>query len=238
MAPIKTKGIVIRCANAGDHGKILTVLTENMGKISIAVKGAHSMKRGIGVSMRAFCYSEFVLTSHQKMYSLSQCTAIETFYGLSSELGRLQAAASILKFADSTTYENEDASLQLRIVLNCLHILSQTGRAIEEVFLVFHLRCLSVLGVLPDFSACNHCGSMENLVYYAKEEGGAVCDCCAKAEDSCLPMEPSVRSALVYIANVPLEKVFSFEADLSVIQKANRVVDEMVRYSLGLQPCG
>ena len=44
MGLIKTKGIVIGVANSSDNDKVLTVLTPDLGKITLFSKGAKKTK--------------------------------------------------------------------------------------------------------------------------------------------------------------------------------------------------
>ncbi|NLO38342.1 MAG: DNA repair protein RecO, partial [Ruminiclostridium sp.] len=39
MAYIKTRGVVVREVAAGDYDKILTVLSDELGKISVSARG-------------------------------------------------------------------------------------------------------------------------------------------------------------------------------------------------------
>ena len=47
MGLIKTKGIVIAIANSSDNDKVLTVLTEDLGRISVFCKGAKKNKSAL-----------------------------------------------------------------------------------------------------------------------------------------------------------------------------------------------
>lgn len=79
--PIKVKGIVIRQVNYGDYDKMLTVLTEPLGKISVSARGVRSIKSKNRAATELLCYSEFVLTGPRgEVYNLSQAECIESFY--------------------------------------------------------------------------------------------------------------------------------------------------------------
>ena len=53
--PIKVKGIIIRQTNYSDYDKMLTVLTENMGKITVSAKGVRSMKNKNRAASELLC---------------------------------------------------------------------------------------------------------------------------------------------------------------------------------------
>ena len=64
MDLIKTKAIVLRSVPFGDYDKMLTLLGETTGKISVVAKGGKSLK--LGAACNNFCFSEFVLSAKGK----------------------------------------------------------------------------------------------------------------------------------------------------------------------------
>ena len=56
-----TKGLVIRETAVGEKDKLLTVLTHDLGIITVSAKGIRSVKNPNIASAQLFCYSNFVL---------------------------------------------------------------------------------------------------------------------------------------------------------------------------------
>ena len=78
--PIKVKGLVIRQVNFGDYDKMLTLLTADLGKISVSAKGVRSMKSKNRAASELLCFGEFVLSPPKgDVYSLSSAECIESF---------------------------------------------------------------------------------------------------------------------------------------------------------------
>ena len=73
MEQIRVRGLVVREIQTGEYDKILTVITEEMGRISISGKGVRSLKSKHMPATQLFCYSSFVLRN-----------AVRTFFALPS----------------------------------------------------------------------------------------------------------------------------------------------------------
>ena len=70
MDLIKVKGIVIRETTYKDNDKIITLLTDKLGKISCMAKGAKKNNSPILANCQYLVYSEFVLYKSKNFYML------------------------------------------------------------------------------------------------------------------------------------------------------------------------
>ena len=66
MGLIKTKGIVIGVANSADNDKVLTILTPDLGKISVFCKGAKKTKGALLNSTEYLAFSEFIFNKFSR----------------------------------------------------------------------------------------------------------------------------------------------------------------------------
>ena len=60
MALIRTKGLVIREINVGEADKIITLLTEDIGKVSVSVRGARKNSR-FSYGTQILTYGQYIL---------------------------------------------------------------------------------------------------------------------------------------------------------------------------------
>ena len=85
---IKTKGIVINEANSKENDKILTVLTPDLGKISVLVKGAKKNKSTFLSTCQLLAFSDLVLYKNLgDLYILNSSEIIELFYNIRIDIG-------------------------------------------------------------------------------------------------------------------------------------------------------
>ena len=127
MGMIKTKGIVVSVTTLGEHDKLLTVLSEELGAISVSAKGATSRHNNLKAMTRVFCYGEFVLYDKKSgYYTISEVSPITDFMGLAQDLDRLETANNLVKFVKYTAVENEESGEMRRLLLKSLHPFADT----------------------------------------------------------------------------------------------------------------
>ena len=62
---IKTDGIVLKETEYKDNDKLLTVLTRDLGRITVKARGVKSGKSGSKAACQLLAYSEFTLFEQQ-----------------------------------------------------------------------------------------------------------------------------------------------------------------------------
>ena len=108
MGLIKTKGIVIGVANSADNDKVLTVLTPDLGKISVFCKGAKKSKSALLNATEYLAFSELIIyKSANDNYSINSAEVIEVFYNLRIDIEKLNYATTISKIIYDVTQEND-----------------------------------------------------------------------------------------------------------------------------------
>lgn len=178
MMSVKTMGLVIRTTTVGDYNKMLTVLSPELGRISVWCKGIKSMKNKNAPACDILCYSEFVLTQKGDAYTLSQASLNESFYGLRKSVRKLAYAMYFAELAGIVTDEGMDATGILKLLLNTLYFLEKGKKSAEELRAIYELRLLCCSGFGPSVDSCAICGG--NAEFFDIKAGGAVCGDCKR----------------------------------------------------------
>ena len=230
MDQIKTKAIVLRSVAYGDYDKMLTLLGETTGKISVIAKGGKSLKHGPGCSN--FCYSDFIITKKGENFSLSQVSPIETFSGLSTDLDALNAAAKMLKFTEYVCPDAEPQPDILRTLLNTLYAMANMSVPVEKCEAVFYFKALTLLGFSPELISCSACGEESGLSYFSVEYGGAICSECGKSVDDKLPISAEALALMNYIEYCDIKKLFSFTSTEGSLKEVLKIADKFTKHYL------
>ncbi len=230
MDLIKTKALVLRSTSYGDYDKILTLLGETTGKISIIAKGGKSLKHG--AACNNFCYSDFIISSKSNRYTLSQVSPIEAFSGLSSDLDKLETVASMVKFTEYVCPENEPHPDILRTLLNTLYALANLSLDVTKSKAVFYYKMLELLGFSPELFSCSACGESEKMSYFSVEYGGSLCENCAKAVIDKFLVTPEILGVMNYISTCDIKKLFSFNASDVALSSVFSVAKEFIKHYL------
>ena len=221
-------GVVVRVRDTGDRNRYLSVLTAEKGRISLLSHGSHSVRSPQVAVSQLYTYGNFEYYTKGDCNVLKGGTAIQPFYGLSSDIDRLNLAAYLCDLTCELTDEGEAAGDMLRLLLNSLHAISLDLRPQEILKGAFELRAAAISGYAPDLSGCALCGTQTADPFYLDVMNGAVlcADCRSEAKE--LPLSfvyaedlrearimgilaPSVFAAFRYCLLSPMERLFSFE---------------------------
>lgn len=221
MRLIKVKGIVIKEIPYKDNDKIITLLTDELGKISCMAKGAKRTNSPILANCQYLVYSEFVLYKGKSFYYINSATIINMFYKLRTDFDKLQAVFDLTKLLQITTDENQDTSKILKLFLNTIYVIENMEKNRGLVDSAFRIRLFSLLGFSPRVEKCNNCGELfskekENLlkngIVYDYVNNMFCCGNCSKQIDKrrCIKINESTLIAIKYILLTELKKIYSF----------------------------
>ncbi len=225
--PIKVKGLVIRQVNYGDYDKMLTLLTGDMGKISVSARGVRSMKSKNRAACELLCFGEFVLSPPKgEVYSLSSAECIESFYKLRDDYLRLALGIYMADLAGHLS--PEDMAMGLKVLLNSLYMLQDSEKDINLLKIIYDLRILKESGFSPRTSSCVSCDSETGPFSFSAISGGTLCKKCG----SLLGLKADNSRAIEfmdYILNAPFSgALFKTVVDAPTLEKAAAYTESFI----------
>ena len=235
MASLVLKGLVLRAADYQESSRILTVLTDSRGKITVSAKGALRRSSRIAAASQPFAYAEMTLSESRARYYLNEASTISLFPGLAADVEAYALGAYFLELLDAACPEGEEtAAGELALGLNALWLLSEGKKSPALVKAAFEIRLMSQLGYRPETERCAVCGREEPEAPMLDLRGGSLyCRECA-AGNALLPVSlpPASLEALRYILSAPDSRVFAFalgeEAEKRLGGAAERYVQEQL----------
>lgn len=179
MALIKTKGLVIKEQPYKEQDKILTIFTEDEGKIQCIARGVRRQKSGLLASTQIFAYSEFVYYPGKNFGIINQTNLIEAFYPLRTDLTKMALASYLLDLINNGFEFYQRSPEILKLLLHVLFYISG-NKAKNDLILVgaFQMKLISYLGYCPGVSSCMVCKCEKELVVFSIENHGVLCRSC------------------------------------------------------------
>ena len=218
MKLIKVKGIVIRETAYKDNDKIITILTDSIGKVSVIAKGAKKTNSPYLASSQFLVYSEFVLYQNTGYFYLNSAAVINTFYNLRIDLDKLQTVFELTKLINSVTDENQDCERILKLFLNTIYALDKLDKDKKLIVNAFKIKLFTLLGFAPRQDKCANCSkslleSEDEFVYYNYVDNVFLCENCKGIGDSrsVIRLTKATFNAIFYVIRSDLKKMFSFE---------------------------
>ncbi len=232
----EVKAVVLKEIEYGESDKLLTLLTDEYGKMTVTAKGVSSFRNRHTNSAKVFAYSSLALKKTKKYFYISDSDLIEAFYEIRYDPVRFALASYLCDVADVLAAEESPDVQLLRLTLNSLYALSVKQKiSVDTIKTAFEFRALCDGGYMPMLDRCAGCGeeAAGETVFIDVMNGALLCGKCGKAlrqrdvaEDGtaviCPKITRSVLEALRYISLAPIERVFSFnlpEDDLELLNE-------------------
>ena len=243
MKLLKVKGIVIKEIPFRDNDKIITLMTDTLGKISCMAKGAKKTNSALLASCQLLVYSEFVLYKGTSFYHINSAEVIDTFYTLRTDYDKLEKAYEITKVLNSMTMEDENTSQSiLSLYLNSLYAITKDMFKFNYIMSIFKLKLLVLSGFSPSIINCKNCGRKmlredNKKYYYSFNTNSMLCeDCYASVYSSksnnikkewYISLSEAAFFGITYVVTCDIKKVFSFKISEKALNEIEKIADRL-----------
>lgn len=220
-----TRGLVLREVQYKEADRILTVLTEDMGKMTIKARGALRKGSKTAAATQLFVFSELTLLERNGYWSVSEGSTIEEFKGLRGDITALSLASYFAECAEALSNEGNPDNQLLQLVLNSLFALSNELYSQKHIKTAFEMRLMSISGYEPNLLACSVCGNSEPTNPRFSPRNGIICCCeCNSAQlQADYELCPASLQALRYIIYAPARKMLAFTLPDAALERASKV---------------
>jgi DNA repair protein RecO len=150
MKQHKDHAIVLSRVDYGERDRILTLLCEEQGKVSVLAKGVRSEKSRLAGGIELLCESEVsFIDTRSSLKTLTGARLSVHFSGLSKEIRRMQQAFSYIKVLNGIT---EDGTGQEYYTTLLTAFMSLNDEAYDPrlVDIWFNLQILQLSGSAPN----------------------------------------------------------------------------------------
>lgn len=177
MSLYREHGIVLRTWRLGEADRIVSLLTEQHGKVRAVAKGARKARSRFAARLQPGRHLALQLFAGRgELDTVTQAETVDGFTAIASDLPRLGRAAVMLEAAELATLDREPDAELYRLLLGALRALEAADRPV--VLTGFLLKLLAHEGVQPALDRCVSCGSEDDLVAYDVGSGGVRCRGC------------------------------------------------------------
>ena len=227
MDTIVTMGLVLRETRYKEADRILTILTPELGVISASAPNSLRLKSKLFSACGLFCYSEFVLVPGRNMYTVREASVNTIFHGVSSSIEGMGLAMYLDEMAVSLSPTGTEAGKELRLLLNCLYMISRQKADLRVIKAVFELRTMSECGFMPQLVCCRDCGTYDegDAFYLDAQEGHLLCASCAAKAGKICNLDKAALFALRHICLVEDKKIFAFKISVGSLAKLSAVAE-------------
>lgn len=211
-----TRALVLRQVDYKEADKILTVLTESSGKMTLSARGCRRKNSAIAAGCQLLTWSEMTLYEYQGRWSVKEAAAERRFEGVHGDLEKLSLACYFAEMTELLAVEELPAPELLSLLLNSLHALDKMSVPLPQIKAAFEIKAMCLAGYEPALDCCGVCGAPEpeeprlhlsqGMVHCAACRGGA-------GEGISMPLTPGALAAMRHVAYGDPKRLFSFKLD-------------------------
>jgi hypothetical protein len=143
MPAVTTEGLILKRKNFGEADRMLTVLTDRYGKISVTARGVRKITSRRAGNIELLNRVKIHLFKG-KSYTLTEAESIETFATIKGNLTLSTTAFHVIELIDRLVPENQKNIQLYSLVVSTLQILEKNPR---QIFIrAFEVKLLTILG--------------------------------------------------------------------------------------------
>ncbi len=231
---LTTKGLVLREVRYKEADRILTVLSEERGKLTVSAHGALGKRSRYAAATQGLCFSEFTLQGQKGRWSVKEASTVEQFLGLREDIADLALGIYFSELLETVCAEDVLDRTALSLGLNALYALSRKLYRPEHIKAVFELRLMCAEGFEPAVSRCAVCGRPDvQEPLFSLEAGQVFCRSCAGAvPGGAMPLDEAGLDAMRHIVFSEPKKIYNFSIPEESEQKLGRLCENFAARQL------
>ncbi|MGF7046107.1 DNA repair protein RecO (recombination protein O) [Paenibacillus sp. DS2015] len=233
----RVEGIVIRSMDYGEGNKIITLCTENTGKIGVLVRGAKKVKSRHAALTQLFTIGEYVFfRTGTGLGTLNAGEINESHHRLRGDLTMAAYASYACELLDRIVHDEETGSFWFQQLRACLTALEE-GKDPGIILNIYEMKILQTAGYAPQMDTCIFCDQerSDDQLLLSPRLGGVLCKYCKHHDMQAMTMSPRALKLLRVFSRLDLRNLGNIDvkeetkAELKVIMRA------FIDQQLGLQ---
>ncbi len=233
-----TRAIILRSVDFKESDRILTLLTETLGRISVLARGARKSNRRFAGALATFAVFEAVLGHRRgELWPLKEATLLDAHPNLATDLKRVEAGSLVLELAREVTTEQLPDDRLFSLVVRVLSLIGDIElNKVDAVVIAGTLRILAQSGTAVSTIHCNACGKpvpADKKVYFNPARGGVVCTPCGKGP---ILLQAAAGRALAALSTLPVERTPEVELTEEIKVELKNALFRFWEHHLGRPP--
>ncbi len=234
----RAEGIVLKSIKLNEADKIVTIFSDDHGKIKAIAKGVRKTKSQFGSSMENLTINRLLLYRGKNMNTISQSEIVNSFFSQSKDLFRYGLAIHCAEIVDKLTVEEDHNKRLYNLFKNLLLLLrdEQNPVLLTESF---KWKLFTLLGYKPELERCIHCHSIfnkEGHYIFDITKGGISCFSCQKnAGYYQIKMSNYLLKLLQRIQDADLKKIHNKKIDEPILNELGKIADIYLKYHFEIE---
>lgn len=202
--------LVLREVRYKEADRILTLLTDTEGKLTVKARGALRKSSRTAAATQQLTFAEMTLFGNRGRWTVNEAVVKEGFDGLRGDMEKLALASYFAECVEALSVEDQPEPELLQLALNCLYALSRGLHTPEKIKAAFETRLMCLSGYAPELRACSVCGREPEKPVLNLDYGCVACRDCGGAGEK-IELGAQALAALRYLSSAPAKQLLSFD---------------------------
>jgi len=227
-----SRGFILRQRDYRDSDKLLSIFTEQKGKITAVAKGIKKPKSSLRACAQPFCHAYFHLNQGREMDLLTQGRLIDFYANSRSDLERSLYCIYLMELLDKSLMENTPLPGLYHALLEVLTAINEQG--LNPLFIrYFEVRLLASLGYKPVLSQCISCNRKAAAGFgFSLSEGGLVCPACQGEANDAINVSGETLGILRLLSEGSFQTLPRVKASPGGLKEIEYLLEKYLEYHL------
>lgn len=234
----RVEGVVIRSMDYGEGNKIITICTENAGKVGVLVRGAKKVKSRHAALTQLFTTAEYVFFRNGTgLGTLNAGEIMQSHHVLREDIVLAAYASYACELLDRVLQDEETGSFWFQQLKACLDAL-EDGKDPAVIINLYEMKILQTAGYGPELSSCISCGRdispQEERYWVSPRLGGVLCRACKHLDSQDMGISPRTMKLLRLFAQLDLRRLGHVDVKEETKAELKAVMRAFMDMQLGL----
>ena len=213
----KTEAIVLRQRRLGEADKILTLFSENHGKIDVIAKGVLKQGSRKAGHLEVLAHARLLLARGRNLDVVTQAETVYPFYYLHDQVELTSLGLYVAELLERFTADHQPQPSLFHLAAETLRRLDD-GLSPRTVMRFFEMQLLMELGYQPELRRCVICGNAIAPVVnsFSPVGGGVVCPACTPAQSGLRPLSVPALKVLRLMQRGSFEDFHKLRVDFDL----------------------
>ncbi|MDT3426551.1 DNA repair protein RecO (recombination protein O) [Paenibacillus forsythiae] len=233
----RVEGIVIRSMDYGEGNAIITLCTENAGKIGVLVRGAKKVKSRHAALIQPFTLGQYVFfRNNGGLGTLNSGEIIHSHHPVREDLIKAAYGSYACELLDRVLHDEETGSFWFRQLSACLNALEE-GKEPGVTINLFEMKVLQAAGYAPQLGACIACGreKPDDELLLSPRLGGVLCRSCRHNDPPAMEVSMRALKLLRLFAALDLTRLGNVDVKASTRDELKKIMRAFMDTQLGLR---
>lgn len=230
----RVEGIVIRSMDYGENHKIITLITNSVGKVGVLIRGAKKVRSKHASLAQPFTYGEFTFVRTQGLGTLHYGESIASHHTLRTDLDLSAHASYIAELMDKGIQEDEVNVIHFEHLKACYAALSD-GKDFAVVTQLYEMKLLELTGYSPMLDGCIHCGNRVPPFKISFYSGGIVCSRCSTNDATMMEVSDSALKLLRLYKQMDIRRLGNITVSSATKKELTTIMRNLIDTQLNIR---